>query len=241
MSAHMMTTPNGVPAIATHTLSRRFRRVWALRRVTLAIAQGESVALVGPNGSGKSTLLKLIATVLTPTRGSVSVMGRELSVAGDDVRRAVGLMSHQTYLYGDLTARENLRFAMRMHGIRRSDEELLALLARVGLAEAAHKLLRGFSQGMSQRLGLARALLHDPEILLLDEPYSALDPDGARVVDRLLAERRQAGHTTVLVTHHVERALDLCERAVALKEGQVAFDGPVHAFAASAVTAAGRA
>lgn len=226
-------------AVETHALSRRFRRVWALRRVTLAIAQGESVALVGPNGSGKSTLMKVIATVLTPTRGSIHVMGQDLETAGDAVPRAVGLMSHQTYLYGDLTALENLRFATRMHGIRRSNEELLALLARVGLAGAAHKLLRGFSQGMAQRLGLARALLHEPEILLLDEPYSALDPDGAKLVDRLLAERRQAGHTTVLVTHHVERALDLCERAVALKAGQVAFDGPVHDFAASAVTAEG--
>lgn len=235
----MTTTPP--PAVETVALSRRFRRVWALRRVTLAVAGGESVALVGPNGSGKSTLLKLIATVLTPTRGTVWVMGQELETAGDEVRRAVGLMSHQTYLYGDLTALENLRFAARMHGIRRGDDELTALLGRVGLAAAAHKLLRGFSQGMGQRLALARALLHDPAILLLDEPYSALDPDGARLVDRLLAERRGAGLTTVLVTHHVERALELCQRAVALKEGQVVFDGPVHEFAAAAVAAEGAA
>lgn len=222
-------------ALETHNVSRRFRRAWALRRVSLAVVSGESVALVGPNGSGKSTLLKILATVLTPTRGGVRVFGIDPANDGDAVRGRVGLMSHQTYAYPDLTALENLRFAATLYGVTRSDADLTARLERVGLGHAVHLLVRAFSQGMGQRLGLARALLHDPDVLLLDEPYSALDPEGAKLVDGLLEERRAAGRTTVLVTHQVDRALDLCPRAVALKQGQVVFDGPVRDFTAGLV------
>lgn len=210
-----------------------------MRRVSLAIARGESVALVGHNGSGKSTLLKVLATVLTPTRGTVSVFGMDPENGGDDLRRRIGFMAHQPYAYRDLTALENLRFAAALYGVPRGEDELLELLRRVGLAGSARQLLRGFSQGMAQRLALARAVLHEPELLLLDEPYSTLDPDGAAMVDRVLEAHRAAGLTTVLVTHQVGRAFDLCGRVVVLAEGRVTFDGPVDRYTPAAQPAEG--
>lgn len=235
----MSRSPSAQAAVDVVVVSRRFGRSWALRQVNLRFGAGESVALLGPNGSGKSTLLKLIATVLTPTRGAVRVFGLSPESDGDAIRRRVGLMAHQTYLYRDLTALENLRFAARMYGLDADSRRLGETLDLLGLGGAAATLVRTFSQGMAQRLALGRALLHDPDLLLLDEPYASLDPEGARLVDRILAERRAAGRTTVLVTHQVERALGLCGRAVALRGGRVVFDGATAEFAAAAAGAAG--
>lgn len=224
-------------AVEAENLSRRYGRTWALRRVSLTIAPGESVALLGANGAGKSTLLKVIATVLAPTRGRLHVFDMDPRGDGDAVRGRLGLKAHQSYSYGDLTALENLRFAASMYEIRRSEAELREALDAVGLAGAADRLARTFSQGMRERLALARAALHHPDLLLLDEPYGGLDPEGAAVVDRLVEARRSTGRTTILVTHHVERALELCGRAVALRGGRVVFDGPAREYAPTAAAA----
>lgn len=206
--------------------------MWALRGIDLSVAAGEAVALLGPNGSGKSTLLRILVTAARPTFGEVRVCG----VPSDDaerVRRHVGLLSDRPPLYNELTALENLKFAAAMYGLRTSEEDLRGALAEVGLARAASARVGTFSQGMAQRLSLARAALQDPDLVLLDEPYNALDAEGLRLVDQLLARVRAAGKTAILATHHIAKGLAQCGRVIALRGGRLVFDGPTARFVAS--------
>jgi ABC-type multidrug transport system ATPase subunit len=212
-------------------LAKRYGHTWALRGIDLTVAAGEAVALLGPNGSGKSTLLRILATAARPTFGQVHVCG--VSGDGDLVRRHVGLLSDRPPLYNELTALENLKFAAAMYGLRASADDLRAALAEVGLAPAAAARVGTFSQGMAQRLSLARAALQNPDLVLLDEPYNALDAEGLRLVDQLLARVRAAGKTAILATHHIAKALALCGRVVALRGGRLTFDGPTARFTAS--------
>jgi heme exporter protein A len=213
-------------------LAKRYGHTWALRGIDLTVAAGESIALLGPNGSGKSTLLRILATAARPTLGDVRVCG-VLSSDGHLVRRHVGFLSDRPPLYNELTALENLKFAAAMYGLRPSDDDLRSALADVGLARAAGARVGTFSQGMAQRLSLARAALQNPELVLLDEPYNALDAEGQRLVDQLLARVRAAGKTAVLATHHIAKGLAQCGRVVALRGGRVMFDGTTAGFAAS--------
>jgi ABC-type multidrug transport system ATPase subunit len=151
---------------------------------------------------------------------------------GDEVRRHVSLLSDRPPVYSELTALENLKFAAAMYGLRSSEGELRSALAAVGLARAAAARVGTFSQGMGQRL-LARAALQNPDLVLLDEPYNALDAEGLRLVDQLLARVRAAGKTAILATHHIAKGLALCDRVVALRGGRLVFDGPTASFAAS--------
>ena len=199
---------------------------------------GESVCLLGPNGSGKTTLLRILATATRPTAGDARVFGYHASVDGDEVRRRVGLLSHKTFLYGELTALENLEFAAGMCGLKPAPNALRQALADVGLEFAADARVRGFSQGMAQRLALARATLHAPPLLLLDEPYSALDTSGLQLLDRFLETFIRRGGTMIVVTHQVERGLAACDRAVAIKAGRRVYDGPSDAFLDSPEAAA---
>jgi len=196
------------------------------------VAAGDAVALLGPNGSGKSTLLRILATAARPTAGDARVFGISTQ-DGDPVRRRVGLLADRAPLYDELTAVENLRFAAAMYGVRASVEDLRAALAEVGLARAAGAKVRTFSQGMLQRLSLARTALQDPDLVLLDEPYNALDVDGVRLVDQLLASARARGKTAILATHHIAKGLAHCSRVITLAGGRVSFDGPAATFAAS--------
>ena len=213
-------------------LAKRYGHKWALRGIDLTVAAGESVALLGPNGSGKSTLLRILATAARPTFGEIRVCGISTN-DNDAVRRHVGLLSDRPPLYNELTALENLKFAAAMYGLRASEEDLRNALAAVGLGRAVSARVGTFSQGMAQRLSVARASLQDPDLVLLDEPYNALDADGLRLVDQLLAKVRDAGKTAILATHHIAKALGQCGRVVALRGGRVAFDGPTARFAES--------
>ncbi|MGH7544778.1 MAG: ABC transporter ATP-binding protein, partial [Gemmatimonadota bacterium] len=165
---------------------RRYGFHWALRGVDLDAERGSIVALIGANGSGKTTLLKVIATGLKATRGSVEVMGFDVAKEPDEVRRRVGLLSHYSYLYDELTALENLRFAAEMYGSDAGADALDGALRSVGLLPVRDAFVRTFSSGMKKRLALARASLHRPPVVLLDEPYGALDAAGLDWVDRLL-------------------------------------------------------
>ena len=220
------------PAIQVAGLAKRYGHKWALRGIDLTVAAGESVALLGPNGSGKSTLLRILATAARPTFGEVRVCGIS-SNDNDAVRRHVGLLSDRPPLYNELTALENLKFAAAMYGMRASEEDLRNALSAVGLGRAVSARVGTFSQGMAQRLSVARAALQDPDLVLLDEPYNALDADGLRLVDQLLARVRDAGKTAILATHHIAKGLALCDRVIALRGGRLAFDGPTARFAAS--------
>jgi heme exporter protein A len=214
-----------VPAVEARGIWKRYRGMWALRDLTLTVEAGQCVCLVGPNGAGKTTLLRVISTATSQSRGEVSVFGHSTTTDADEVRQRVGLFVAQSYLYGELTPVENLRFAKIMYGGEPSDADLRERLSSVGLSKQADVRVRTFSQGMLQRLALARAMLTDAPLMLLDEPYTALDSAGLRLVDALLRDLRARGRTVIMATHALERALDYCDRGVALDGGRVVYDG----------------
>jgi heme exporter protein A len=218
-------TERAAPAVESQGLWKRYRGTWALRDVNVVIPAGQCVCLVGPNGAGKTTLLRIMATATGASRGDVRVFGNSVNTDADAVRRRIGLFVAQSYLYGELTPVENLRFAAIMYDLSYSETDLRDRLARAGLARAADARVRTFSQGMLQRLALARAMLHEADVMLLDEPYTALDTAGLRLVDELLRSLRAAGRTVIMATHALERALDHCDRGIALDAGRVVYDG----------------
>jgi heme exporter protein A len=209
-------------------LTRRFGATTALDAVDLTVRRGEPLALFGVNGAGKTTLLRLLSGALKPTEGSLAIEGIDPRRAPAEARGRIGLLSHHTLLYDDLSAAENLEFFARLHGVSKPADRARGLLEEVGLIDRAGEPVRGFSRGMQQRVALARALLHDPSLLLLDEPSSGLD---ARSSTRLRAALRDAasrGATWVIATHDVEEGLALCPRWIALYRGRV-IDGGSHA------------
>lgn len=190
---------SGSPAVLLSGVTRVFGVVPAVVRVDLRVERGETVFVRGPNGAGKTTLLRLIATALSPTYGSGRVLGFDLVREREEVRRRAEFLGHRTRLYEDLTAREYLRFVCALHGL--PGKEVGAALERVGLGDASDERVRGFSQGMRQRLALARLVLRRPELLLLDEPYAALDAEGKDLVDGLVGEAAAEGRTVLVATH----------------------------------------
>jgi heme exporter protein A len=207
-------------------LTKSFGPRIALGGVNLSIEAGESVILMGPNGAGKTTLLRILATLSKPTSGAVRIAGLDPARSGEEIRRRIGFLSHRTLLYDDLTAEQNLRFYARMYDLDESPAYILGLLERVGLATRRHDLVRTFSRGMQQRLAVARAVLHHPQVLLLDEPYTGLDPNAARILTDFLTEMAREGCTVLLSTHDLERGLRMGQRAVVLVRGRVLHDVP---------------
>jgi len=224
--------------IETRGLTRSFGPRTALAGVDLSVLAGEFVTLVGPNGAGKTTLLRILATLTRPTSGSVRIGGLDPARAGEQVRRKIGFLSHRTLLYDDLTAEQNLRFAAQMYDLADSSARIERLLEQVGLATRRNDLVRTFSRGMQQRLSLARAVLHRPEVLLLDEPYTGLDPHAAQVLSDLLRQLAGEGCTILLTTHDLARGLDLGQRVLVLAHGRLVYDERTEAIdpAAFAVT-----
>jgi heme exporter protein A len=223
--------------IETRALSKAYGFLPALRKLNLTIGKGEFVALLGPNGSGKSTLLRLLAGLTPPTAGAIFVGGWELPREMAAVRAQIGLVSHKAMIYENLTARENLRFFARLYNLPDRETRIMAMLDRVGLARRADDLARTYSRGMMQRLSIARALLHDPHVLLLDEPYTGLDQDASRTLDALVEEAHADGHTLVMSTHELDRAARIASRAVILTRGTLAYDGPTDGLDALSLSA----
>ncbi len=220
-------TEEGRPvAVVGQGLSKRYGPRWALIQVSVRLAAGDSLLLLGPNGSGKTTLLKILATASSPTQGTLHLFGLDAAEERQEVRAKVGLLSHGSFLYEALSARENLGFAARILGRGEAREEVTDLLQRVGLSSRADEAVRGFSAGMRKRLMLARLLLQSPELVLIDEPYSALDREGARLVDDVLLELKNRGKTLVLATHQMEKGAVLCNRGMLLAGGRVTWSGP---------------
>ena len=210
--------------IRVRGLVKRFGSRYALRGVDLDVDAGECVALVGPNGAGKTTLLRILATLSRPTGGSVCVGGLDLAQDANALRRRVGFLSHQPLLYDDLSGEENLGFYGRMYKVGGLEARISAMLDQVGMAHARHDLVRTYSRGMKQRLSIARALLHDPPVLLLDEPYTGLDRQAAAMLDRILQQVGMDARTVLLTTHDVERGLGLAQRAMLLARGRIVFE-----------------
>lgn len=202
-------------------LTKNFGQLPVLRGVNLHVRQGQFVALVGANGAGKTTLLRIVATLSKPTGGRASIGGWPLPAHADKVRRHIGLISHQPLLYGDLTAAENLSFFARLYGLDNRQERVAGALKTVGLAARQRDPVRTFSRGMTQRLTIARATLHDPDVLLFDEPYTGLDRDASRLLDDLLREMTGQGRTTLMVTHDLLHGLNLCDRIAVLSRGKI--------------------
>ena len=192
-----------------------------LRGVNLQIEQGGFVTLVGSNGAGKSTLMRIVATLLQPTTGDVSIGGWQLPKHSARVRRHIGLVSHQSLLYGDMTAAENLQFFARLYQLDRVQERVDHALKEVGLYARQRDAVSTFSRGMVQRLTIARATLHEPDVLLLDEPYTGLDQDASRLLDGLLRRESGNGRTILMITHDLTHGLNLCDRTVILNRGKI--------------------
>jgi heme ABC exporter ATP-binding subunit CcmA len=199
-------------------VTRVFGVVPGLVRVDLTVERGDMLLVRGPNGAGKSTLLRVIATAVSPTYGSGSVLGYDLARERDQIRRRTELLGHRTRLYEDLTGSENLRFACRLYGI--DPAGVAQALRRVGLAAVADDRVHGYSQGMRQRVAVARALLRRPDLLLLDEPYAGLDAEAKDVVDRAVAEAVADGRTVVLATHDPTRG-GMAGRTVHMDGGRI--------------------
>ncbi len=225
------------PLIETRALTKAYDLLVVLRKLDMQIMRGEFVALLGPNGSGKSTLLRLLAGLTRPSSGTILIGGWELPHEAAAVRSQIGLVSHKSLLYENLTARENLRFFARLYGLKSADERIDPLLRQVGLFKRGDSLVRTFSRGMQQRLSIARALLHQPDVLLFDEPYTGLDVDAGRTLDDLLLQAREAGHTIIMTTHELDRAARIASRVLILNRGAVGYDAPASALSAADLTA----
>jgi heme exporter protein A len=212
--------------IETHGLTKSFGHHVALRGVNLQVAAGEFLTLFGPNGAGKTTLIRIVASLTRPTSGRVHVRGEDLSKAATSLRRHIGLISHNPLLYADLTPDENLRFFARMYDLPQAGERIDAVLGQVGLLARRHDPVRTFSRGMVQRLAIGRAILHDPAIMLLDEPYTGLDLQAADMLRNVLQEKAAAHRTVILTTHNLEHGLEMCDRAAILNKGKLVWAGP---------------
>jgi heme exporter protein A len=211
--------------IAGVGLVKSFGERRALAGVDVELAEGECLAVLGPNGAGKSTLLRMLATLLRPDAGELSIAGRRLPEGARRARGLIGYLGHDPLLYLDLTPRQNLELFADLYGVPSADERIDDMLERVGLLARAFDPVRTFSRGMAQRLGIARLLLHRPSLLLLDEPYAGLDVPGEALLDAVLDEARGA-QGVVIVTHDVERAVGRADRVLVLRSGRVALSEP---------------
>jgi heme exporter protein A len=221
-----MPSHDGALLLEARGVQRSFGRVRILRGLDLSLRAGEALAVVGPNGAGKTTLLRILAGLMRPSAGQVHVLGQPLSPSSAQARRAIGLLSHQSLLYDDLTLLENLTFAARLYGLERPRRVASAALEAAGLADRAAELPSRLSRGLLQRAAIARSLLHGPKLLLLDEPFTGLD---AAASDRLRADLRgriAEGLGVVLVTHHLGEVWQLASRVAVLMEGRWAADEP---------------
>jgi heme exporter protein A len=208
-----------MPAIELDGLERRYGERLALAGVAARVEEGQTLAVLGANGAGKTTLLRVLAALLRPHGGLARVLGAELPKEAWKVHGKVGLLGHEPLLYRELSGRENLRYHARLHGVR--EERVGELLGAVGMERRADEPLRDLSRGMVQRLAAARAVLHEPPLLLLDEPRSHLDPKGMELLEPLIG--RPSGRTRVLVTHDVEAGVREADLALGLRGGRQAF------------------
>lgn len=213
-------------AVEARNLVKSFGPRNALAGVDLVVEPGDFVTLMGPNGAGKTTLLRILATLARPTSGTLRIAGLDPAKNGGQARRQIGFLSHRTLLYNDLTAEQNLRFYARMYDLEDAAARIDALLERVDLSARRYDLVGTFSRGMQQRLAVARAVLHHPPVLMLDEPYTGLDPTASQQLTDLLTELSQEGRTILLTTHNLVRGLEIGRRVIVLARGRIVYDAP---------------
>ncbi len=211
-----------LPAVETRSLTKSFGSMKVLRGLDLKVARGITLAIFGPNGAGKTTLIKMLASVMRPTSGTILIEGQDMKEHADEIRAKLGLLAHQSYLYGTLSAEENLVFYGKMYGVANLKERVSEVMSIVGLGSRRHDRVATFSRGMLQRLSLARAILHHPSLLLLDEPDTGLDPEGLAAMWEII--RKEApGRTVIFTSHNFERALGVCDEVAVLVRGKIAY------------------
>ncbi|HEU5227184.1 MAG TPA: heme ABC exporter ATP-binding protein CcmA, partial [Ktedonobacteraceae bacterium] len=226
--------PTPIPAnsmiIEVKNLKKNYGLKPVLRGIDLELRQSERLALLGANGAGKTTLLRILAALTKPDAGTVTIAGLDVVQDAQQVRRLVGFVAHQSYLYEELTALENLLFFGRMYMVEHARERAQELLQRVGLEKRMQERVSTLSRGQVQRLAWARALLHSPSLLLLDEPDTGLDQAGNELIDALLLEHNAQGGSIVFTTHHLERALQFSDRVVVLGNRRIAYQQATEAL-----------
>jgi heme exporter protein A len=228
----------GEPAVRAEGLVRRFAGTPVLSGIDLVVAPGDVLALLGANGAGKTTLLRCLALLLRPNAGRLTLFGTDAGRAGPALRRRIGWVGHESCCYPDLTGAENLALYAELFALASPARRVAASITWAGLDAAAHRPVRVYSRGMAQRLALARALLHEPELLLLDEPFTGLDPPGADALGARLAELAAGGCAVVLASHDLERLVPLATRLVILRRGRIAWTQEGRAADAASVAAA---
>lgn len=223
--------PAAAPAIRARGLAKRFGLRVALDAFDIEVPRGEFLTVFGPNGAGKTTLIRCLATLAHPSAGSVEILGQATGSAHPDLRRRLGVVSHSSLLYGSLTARENLEFYAAMFGVAEVPARVRAVADQVGLEDRLDDQVRTFSRGLTQRCAIARALVHDPEILLFDEPFSGLDPIAADSLHAILDRAHGQGRTVVMTSHDLRRGRELADRFIILRNGRLVHDSPGEAVA----------
>jgi heme exporter protein A len=213
------------PAIRIDTLTKRFGFTWALNDISFTLDQGDFLAVFGPNGAGKTTLIRILSTLMKPTSGRGTLLGYNLDDEGESVRKTIGVLTHHPLLFPTLTGYENLKFYGQMFEVKNLKTRIDQLLRNVGLIEYRDHLVETFSRGMQQRLAIARAIIHAPRLLLLDEPYTGLDQNGITFLRQLLRDFLDEGKTVIMTSHDFDRDLELCTKAAILKEGQLVYYG----------------
>ena len=213
------------PLLDAQGLVREFAGIPAVDGIDVVLPPGGFLVVFGPNGAGKTSLLRMLSGGLRPTSGEVRLGGERIEAGSPRGRARIGVLSHQTFLYGHLTARENLRFFGRLYGLEDLERRIGERLGEVGLLDRANDAASTFSRGMRQRLALARTLLHDPDLVLLDEPYTGLDPHAAGVLRSVLETLRDGRRTVILVTHNLTQGLELADTVAIQVRGRFAWEG----------------
>ncbi len=210
--------------VESKRVTKKFGFKTVLKGIDLELKTGNFLALFGPNGAGKTTLIKILCSSMHPSSGKVSIAGFDPRSDREALCQVVGIVSHHTFLYNNLSAVENLKFYGTMYGVTGLDEKIEKLIGLVGLAAHTDDKVQTFSRGMQQRLSLARAIIHDPLVLFLDEPYTGLDQRGAEELKQILLEFRNQGKTVIMTSHNLTRGLELCTRVMILRSGRKVFD-----------------
>jgi heme exporter protein A len=195
-----------------------------LRGVDLSIHKGETVAILGPNGAGKSTLLKVLAGLIKPTSGTVKINGLDLKKNQLEIKKQLGYLPHSSLLYDHYSPLENLVFYGNVYGVKNAEQRAIQLVKEVGLSFFLNEPVKNFSRGMIQRIAIARAIVHEPEVLLLDEPHTGLDQGAISILNNVILSMKEKGTTTLMVTHDFKQAAEICDRIIIVKNGKIVDD-----------------
>lgn len=210
--------------IKIDTLSKSFGFKKVLDGINLQFEKGDFVTLFGPNGAGKTTLIRILSTILKSDEGNISISDYNIKKNVSDIRKIIGLLSHENFLYQNLTVTENLKFFAKLYNVKNSDESISYKLNKIGIYSKRNELIRNLSSGMKQRVSIVRSLVHDPEIILLDEPFVGLDIEGSEYLLELFGEFKKENKTALVTTHDLRLGLHECTKVVVINKGQIRFN-----------------